>query len=162
METAGQHVSPNDGQLGRSGSPYQGDYGQRFADWGRVLALTATLPTEERARHLWASPNAIRFYLYWDAIVQQERLDGLARMLGLLWDRDEIFKPPVRPDMEIKQFFVPLAQLLKPNLLKALRDYISKEKDDQGKPIKELGALDKESFLEFYRNYTSMLKKGEK
>lgn len=96
-------------------------------------------------------------------MVEQERLDGLGRLLGLLWDRDEIFKPPVRPDMDIKQFFVPLAQLLKPDLLKALRDYISKEKDEQGQPIKELGALDRESFLEWYRSHTDMMKsqKGE-
>lgn len=96
--------------------------------------------------------------------MERERLDELGRLLGLLWDRDEIFKAPVRPDLEVKQLFIPLAQLIKPDLLKALRDYISKSKDDQGNPIKELGSLDKESFLEFYRNYSGMIaqQKGDK
>jgi len=73
-----------------------------------------------------------------------------------LWEKDELFKPEVRPDSGIETLHVPLALVLQPDLLKTLRDYVQKGKDDKGRPIKELGAMNREDFIEFYMKHTTM------
>jgi len=60
----------------------------------------------------------------------------------------------------VEELFIPLATVIDPKLTEGLRAWISKAKDDQGRPIKELGQLDREAFLEFYRQHTTM-KTGE-
>lgn len=77
-------------------------------------------------------------------------------MLGLLWEKDELFKPEVRPDASVEQLHVPLSLVLQPDLLKQMRDWVQKGKDKAGKPIKELGALSRDDFIEFYRQHTTM------
>jgi hypothetical protein len=42
--------------------------------------------------------------------------------------------------------------LLNPDLMNILRKWISKVKDERGQPVKELGALTLENFLEFYKS----------
>jgi len=37
-----------------------------------------------------------------------------------------------------------------------MRDWVQKGKDDSGKPIKELGALSRDEFIEFYRQHTTL------
>lgn len=51
---------------------------------------------------------------------------------------------------------MPLSLVLQPDLLKTMREYVGKAKDDQGNAIKELGQLSRDEFLEFYRQYTGM------
>jgi hypothetical protein len=77
-------------------------------------------------------------------------------MLGLLWSKEELFKPEVRPDQSVKELAIPLALILRPDLTTEMRKYISKVKDESGKPVKELGALSREDFLAVYREHTQM------
>ena len=77
----------------------------------------------------------------------------MGKLLGLFWDAEELQKPEVRPDAGAKQLQVPLALVIQPELPKILRDYIQKAKDEKGQPIKELGALPRDDFMEFYRKY---------
>lgn len=74
----------------------------------------------------------------------------------MLWEKDELFKPEVRPDAGVEQLQVPLSLVLNPDLLKQMRDWVQKGKDKTGKPIKELGALSRDEFIEFYRKHTTM------
>jgi hypothetical protein len=77
-------------------------------------------------------------------------------VLGLLWEKEELFKPEVRPDAGVEQLHVPLSLVLNPDLLKQMRDWVQKGKDKSGKPIKELGALSRDEFIEFYRQHTTL------
>jgi hypothetical protein len=74
----------------------------------------------------------------------------------LLWEKEELFKPEVRPDASVEQLHVPLTLILNPDLLKQMREWVQKGKDKTGKPIKELGTLDRDAFIEFYRQHTTM------
>ena len=74
----------------------------------------------------------------------------------MLWEKDELFTPEVRPDASVEQLHVPLSLVIQPELLKSMRDWVQKGKDDKGKPIKELGALSRDAFLEFYRQHTTL------
>lgn len=62
----------------------------------------------------------------------------------------------MRPDASVEQLHVPLSLVINPDLLKHMRDWVQKGKDDRGKPIKELGALSRDEFIEFYRRHTTM------
>jgi len=71
-------------------------------------------------------------------------------MLGLLWTRDELedVKPRGRPDADVKELHLNLASLLVPELEKGLRNWIKKAKDEKGNPIKELGLLPRDQWLD--------------
>ena len=77
-------------------------------------------------------------------------------MLGLLWDKDALFKPEVRPDAGTKEISVPLSTIIDPSLPKMLRDFVQKAKDSEGRPVRELGQLTRDKFLEFYRKHTGL------
>jgi hypothetical protein len=98
----------------------------------------------------------MEFYLYWYERIERDKLDALARMLGLLWSKEELFAPAVRPDAGIKELAIPLSLIMRPDLTTELRKYISKVKDDTGKPIKELGTLSREEFIQYYKDHTSI------
>ena len=74
----------------------------------------------------------------------------------MLWSKEELFKPEVRPDQSVKELAIPLALILRPDLTTELRKYISKVKDESGKPVKELGALSREKFIQYYREHTAI------
>lgn len=62
----------------------------------------------------------------------------------------------MRPDAGVQQIHVPLSLVLQPDLLKELRTFVQQAKDDRGMPIKELGALSRDQFLEWYMQHTTM------
>ena len=84
----------------------------------------------------------------------------MAKVLGLLWTKEELTKPTTRPDAGVAELFIPLATVIDPKLTEGLKAWISKARDDQGRPIKELGQLDRDAFLEWYRQH-SPLKTGD-
>jgi hypothetical protein len=81
-------------------------------------------------------------------------------MLGLLWTKEDLTKPRTRPDAGVEELMIPLATVIDPKLTEGLKAFISKAKDKQGRPIKELGQLGREDFLKFYSQHTTM-KTGE-
>lgn len=118
--------------------------------------MAGVLPTDPRAQELLHSPLLIDFFLYWSEVIRREQLDGLNQSLGLSWDVKDLMKPAARPDLDIKKLNVPLASVIDPELQKKLRNYILKDRDKQGKPIKELGAMPLADFKKWYEDNTGM------
>jgi len=80
------------------------------------------LPTEERAVKLFHNPSALLFYDHWLRKVEEERFDQLGKMLGVLWDRED-----VEAVQEKKQFrapnriSIPLALAIEPGLQEQIK-----------------------------------------
>lgn len=97
-------------------------------------------------------------FLYFHDKEKAEGLGKLGKLLGLIWDREELLAPEGRPDGTVEVIHVPLSLLLDPKLKASLRTQIIKDKDDQGKPVAELGLLGKEAFLDHYRRVEALKK----
>lgn len=89
-------------------------------------------------------------------------MEQLAKILGLSWTRDEIFKPPQRPTLDSEEYLIPLSLLINPDLVKNLRNWVNKQKDEQGKPLTELGMLPIDEFFKYYQDVIVPNRKQEK
>ena len=83
-------------------------------------------------------------------------MDAFAHMLGCLWYKDDLDVKAGRPRRDLgrpppNEFRVALTELLNPDLRKELRKFLEQAKDEQGRPVRELGYVDKDKFLEHYR-----------
>lgn len=116
------------------------------------------LPTDPKAIELWHNPLAAEVFLFWRRKIKEEQLEQLSRKLGLLWTREELFKPSVRPDDDVDKVEIPLSTLLLPGLENQLRAYMKKRGSGNNHEV-ELGRImTKDEFLEFYRRVAPNLK----
>lgn len=114
------------------------------------------MPTEKRAIELFHNPIAVEFFLFFKQKNEDEQIEKLARILGLIWDRSDLFKPDIRPDGLVEKVLIPLSLLLEPKLKENLRAQM--QKSEKTKNEVELGRLDKDSYISLYRKLVPSLK----
>jgi hypothetical protein len=127
------------------------------------LARANIIPTEERAQQLWHNLPALMFMDFWQAQNHQKDLRELARLLGVLWlreDAEQDEKTSVRKITALpNELRIPLACAIEPGIVDVVKKYFGKKgginpPDWAGKSeVVEMFSTSKEEFLQFVRGF---------
>lgn len=79
-------------------------------------------PTEERAVKLYHNPTALLFYEHWLRKVEEERFDRLGKMLGVIWDRDDVEESREQRSHKVpNRIALPLTLAIEPGLQEQIK-----------------------------------------
>jgi len=123
-------------------------------------------PLEPRAQQLWHNLPALMFMDFWQIRSQRAGLRELARMLGVLWLREDIEQNESSVEAAMvarNELRVPLACAIEPGIMDVVKQYFGKRggidppewtRAQKGELV-ELFSTSREDFLKFVRGHVS-------
>jgi hypothetical protein len=125
-------------------------------------------PLDPKARELWHNVPALMFMDFWQSKNRRIDLRELARMLGVLWlredvEKDESMSGVVGSIARPNELTVPLACVVEPGIMDVVKQYFGKRMgiDPPGWAMAqksetiEMFGSSKEEFLKFIRGFVS-------
>ncbi len=137
-----------------------------------MISRTGVLPTDPAFLALSANEELLHYTAYWLQKKETENFDKWAKMLGVVWTRDQIASMSGKTQKATapNEIFIPLAQAINPELFDGLKKMFRVSEgsfigggeytQSTGEEVVNLGDLPREEFIEWANQATGVMKKA--
>lgn len=140
-----------------------------------IIARTGVLPTDPRFIELSQNQELLHFTAYWLQKRETDLFATLGKMLGVVWNRDQIaaMQSDNQPSTAPKDLFLPLSAAVNPDLVKGLTKLFRISKGgsfigggeyiaQKGEEVVNLGDLPQEEFMQWAGRATGAMREVAK